>query len=563
MSTTTTPSAGLRFGTSGLRGLVKEMTDREVYVNTRGFLDFLVQVGDLEPGGEVAVAEDLRKEDPSTGLSSSPRIAAAVIRAIRDAGFRPIHCGCVPTPALAYWALTAAGGPRPCIMVTGSHIPADRNGVKFYRRAGEVLKADEPAILERVREVRRRAGEYDALFDPGGMFRRAEPPEAARPDAAEAYVRRYLDLYPGERPLAGRRIVLYQHSAVGRDLLGTILRGLGAEVVPVGRSERFVAVDTEDVSPADESRLAGHVAEHGAAALVSTDGDGDRPLLVDDSGRFRRGDVVGLITAEFLGAAFAAVPISTSDVLDRHLAAKRARGEPAMEVRKTRIGSPYVIAAMNEAVALGRRGVVGWEANGGFLTATEFQVNGRPLAALPTRDAVLPLLAVLLEAERRRVPASRLFEELPPRASRSGLLDAFPTERSQSILAALRPGDTDVYEVAYEGGGVVWTGADGRPTPLPADDPRAEAAGRCRRRLEGYFSADLGFGPVTRVNYLDGVRVFFANGDIAHLRPSGNAPQFRIYAVSDDDARAVRIVETAVGEPDGLLRRMERELGQG
>ena len=43
-------------------------------------------------------------------------------------------------------------------------------------------------------------------------------------------------------------------------------------------------------------------------------------------------------------------------------------------------------------------------------------------------------------------------------------------------------------------------------------------------------------------------------------RPSGNAPQFRIYAVADTQARADQIVELAVKEPDGILRRLERGL---
>jgi len=37
-------------------------------------------------------------------------------------------------------------------MVTGSHIPADRNGIKFTKRSGEILKSDEPGILEHVRK---------------------------------------------------------------------------------------------------------------------------------------------------------------------------------------------------------------------------------------------------------------------------------------------------------------------------------------------------------------------------------------------------------------------------
>jgi phosphomannomutase len=57
---------------------------------------------------------------------------------------------------------------------------------------------------------------------------------------------------------------------------------------------------------------------------------------------------------------------------------------------------------------------------------------------------------------------------------------------------------------------------------------------------------------------MDGVRVYFNNGDVAHIRPSGNAPQLRVYANSDSQSRADAIVTLALREPDGILRQLER-----
>ena len=57
---------------------------------------------------------------------------------------------------------------------------------------------------------------------------------------------------------------------------------------------------------------------------------------------------------------------------------------------------------------------------------------------------------------------------------------------------------------------------------------------------------------------IDCVRIYFANGEIARIRPSGNALQLRIYAVADSQARAEAIVELAVKEPGGILRQLER-----
>jgi phosphomannomutase len=68
----------LTFGTSGLRGLVTDMTDLECYINARGFLRSLAAEQGLESGSKVYVAGDLR--------DSTPRIMRAVATAVKDEG---------------------------------------------------------------------------------------------------------------------------------------------------------------------------------------------------------------------------------------------------------------------------------------------------------------------------------------------------------------------------------------------------------------------------------------------------------------------------------------------
>ena len=75
---------------------------------------------------------------------STPRILAACAQAVRDLGGEPVFSGFVPTPALADWAFAQG---IPSLMVTGSHIPDDRNGIKFYRPHGEILKNDGTGLL--------------------------------------------------------------------------------------------------------------------------------------------------------------------------------------------------------------------------------------------------------------------------------------------------------------------------------------------------------------------------------------------------------------------------------
>lgn len=77
--------------------------------------------------------------------SSTPRILGACAQAVQDLGGEPVFCGLVPTPAMALWAFKHK---IPSIMVTGSHIPDDRNGIKFYPPDGEILKQDEIGIRQ-------------------------------------------------------------------------------------------------------------------------------------------------------------------------------------------------------------------------------------------------------------------------------------------------------------------------------------------------------------------------------------------------------------------------------
>ena len=115
------PPVELSFGTSGLRGLVTDMTDIECYINTAGFLRFLKQHQALADGATIYVAGDLR--------DSTPRIVRAVMAAITDKGYTADFCGFIPTPAVANYALRNNAA---SIMVTGSHIPADRNGIQYW-----------------------------------------------------------------------------------------------------------------------------------------------------------------------------------------------------------------------------------------------------------------------------------------------------------------------------------------------------------------------------------------------------------------------------------------------
>jgi phosphomannomutase len=265
---TLAPSVG--FGTSGVRALVADLMPRVVWAYTQAVLGHLRQSGQYS-GKVCVVAWDLRR--------SSPAIAAAVGAAAAAQGFDVEWAGPVPTPALALRSLALA---CPGIMVTGSHIPFDRNGIKFYTPTGEILKSDEAAIASwPLSELP--APDFIAVsVESAAQFSQSS---LSLPSAALlAYQQRYTQLLP-PNSLSGLRVGVYQHSAVGRDLLAQILQQLGATVVALGRSDQFVPIDTEAVSPQVEAQAAKWCQAHELHAVVSTDGDDDRPWVWDERGQ--------------------------------------------------------------------------------------------------------------------------------------------------------------------------------------------------------------------------------------------------------------------------------------
>ena len=479
--------SGVAFGTSGARGLATAMTDQVCYAYTQGFLQYLESIGELKRAGErVAVGGDFR---PSTD-----RVMAAVCRAAADMGYAPVNCGKVPSPAVALFGLE---NNIPAIMVTGSHIPDDRNGIKFNKCAGEVLKEDEKGMSSQVVEL------DDAQFGADGNFVQPRSAPDVSPVAGENYVMRYLNFFSPDA-LAGWRIGVYQHSAVGRDVLVKIFSHLGATVTPLGRSDKFIPVDTEAIRPEDVQLAAEWAATGKFDALVSADGDSDRPLVSDEHGRWLRGDIAGILCAKFLQADSVSTPVSCNTAVDQCGWFR--------EIRRTRIGSPFVVASMMQASAAGAKRVVGYEANGGFLLNSEIESGGKKLRALPTRDAVIVMLGIFLLAKAQSQTVSQLAATLPARFTASDRLKNFATEKSQALLAKFNSGSE-------------------------ASDKTA---------IEKIFGAIC--GPVAQLNRTDGLRITFANAEVIHLRPSGNAPEFRCYAEAATDERAREITALALAK---------------
>ncbi|MFD1383506.1 phosphomannomutase [Rhodanobacter aciditrophus] len=461
------------FGTSGVRALVTDLTPQINYAYARAFL---TQV--CPSARTVAIGIDLRP--------SSPSIANAMILAAEDLNIEVIFCGELPTPALAYFAMTQQ---IPSIMVTGSHIPFDRNGFKFYTPQGEITKAHEQAILS----------SFITLDNP----LQGRSPQEVKVDskALDTFKERYVSIFP-DGFMKGKRIGIYEHSSVARDIIKDLLNYFGAEVVSLERTDTFVPIDTEAVSKEDQQKALSWSIEHNLDSILSTDGDGDRPLISDEDGKWLRGDVVGILVSQYLKATHVSCPINANTALEI--------SNPELVTLRTRIGSPYVIEGM-EQLASENQGasVIGYEANGGFLTGSSFEVNTSILTPLPTRDSILPMLAILASSVERNKPIRELASSLSARYTASDRIKDIPSDTSKRLISKLISDQTTKLSLI--------------------------------KTISEQDQVD-----VTNINETDGLRLTLSSQDIVHFRASGNAPELRCYAESESQSRAENLVDISL-----------------
>lgn len=490
-----TNNLDVAFGTSGVRGLVKDLTPAICYAFVHAFL----QVNDSQ-SKRVALGIDLRP--------SSLGMAKSCIAAIKAHGCDVVYCGELPTPALAFYAMNNT---MPCVMITGSHIPFSRNGMKFYNTDGEISKLDERNIIN---------AEVPLPESLDETVNNIQIP-TVNIEALDSFKQRYTNIFPFEM-LKGKRIGIYEHSSVARDVLNDLMTYFGADVVSLERTAYFVPIDTEAVSDEDKEKALSWAKKYKLDSIVSTDGDGDRPLISDEHGQWLRGDVLGVLCVNYLSATHVAAPINANSMLE-------ASGNEQLICTRTRIGSPYVIAAMKgfaeelqqknkESSAPYKKSsaarIVGYEANGGFMVGSNIELNGKTLHALPTRDAVLPILIVLSlshqsSAPKSSVPISELLKNLPSRFTASTCMKNVLPELSNKII-----------------------------DDLEFDQAKQEAF-----LFEVYVDESL---KITTINKTDGLRLTISNNDIIHIRPSGNAPELRVYVETSAMQNSEQFVESVI-----------------
>jgi phosphomannomutase len=466
---------GVGFGNGGLRAPADDLGDAVVYAFTHAFIDHLRQGNHLATARQIPVGGDLRP--------SSPAIMRAVAAAVADAGLFPVNAGRIPAPALAWYAFDQR---TPAILVTGSHMEAGTNGLKFFRPDGEAGRSDESALRRRPVVLPSQRFDGQARMHGGIPLRETD-------HTIETGWRQRLSRFLCPDGLAGWHVGVVEQSTTAREPLATLLEGLGARVTRLGRRDTFLALDTEDLPAAWEEAAPLWTRQHGLDALVSADADGDRPLLATAEGIWLRGDRVGALAARELGVGTVVTPVTSTTGVE-------ASGW-FETVRRTRVATPELVASLYRASAReAKGGMAAFAAHGGLLTPDPLTVEGRELPPLPSRDGVLPTLLVLQAAATQGCSVATLDGQLPARHTDSTKLAGFTRE---------------------------WV------TEL-AEDFKSDSD-EARRQLGAALDLPA---PVVSIDTFDGIRATLGNDAIVHLRASGNAQVLRIHVEADSRVAA-------------------------
>jgi len=257
------------FGTDGVRGHAGEYPLDPPTVRRLGAA--LVRgLGHAAP--HVLIGRDTRE--------SGGWIEAELAHGASGEGAEVTSAGIVPTPAVAY--LTRTGTYDAGVVISASHNPYGDNGIKVFSGKGE-------KFTERVER------EVEAIVaDSSWTARSGEPGPVPRADLVGAYLDHLRAVFPEASSLKQCRLGVDCANGATTTVAPELFAGLGLDIVVIGNQPdgRNINLNCGSTHP---ELLARTVVERGCQMGVAFDGDGDRAIFVDHTGRIVDGDAVLLM----------------------------------------------------------------------------------------------------------------------------------------------------------------------------------------------------------------------------------------------------------------------------
>ena len=275
------------------------------------------------------------------------------------------------------------------IVSSASHNPAADNGIKFFGPDGFKLDDEAEAAIERLIE-----GEM-ALVPPTeiGRAKRID-------DGRFRYVERAKSTFPQGRSLQGLKVVIDCANGAAYRTAPEVLWELGAEVIPVGVSPNGLNIN-ENCGSTYTDTAAEAVVVHGADIGISLDGDADRVMILDETGRVADGDqIMALLAARWAAEGRLNDGVLVASVMS-NLGLERFLKAQDLRLERAPVGDRYVVERMREG---------GWNLGGeqsGHIVMTDYTTTGDGLIA------ALQFLAAMVDTGARASELARQFETVP------------------------------------------------------------------------------------------------------------------------------------------------------
>ena len=350
------------FGTDGVRGLVGEAPITPDFVMRLGYAAGKVLVrGAKSSSGRpvVLIGKDTR--------ISGYMLEAALEAGLSAAGVDSMLAGPMPTPAIAY--LTRALRLQAGVVISASHNPFQDNGIKFFSQHGTKL----PDAVELEIE--------EALDEPMGCVPSDKLGRATRlRDAQGRYIEFCKGTFPNELDLRGLKIVVDSAHGAAYNIAPHVFHELGAEVVSIGASPDGFNINA-GVGATSPKALSEAVVANKADLGIALDGDADRLIMVDATGRVYNGDeLLYLMVRDRMSTGPVAGAVGT---LMTNMALEVAFKEMGVGFARAKVGDRYVLEVMQE-----RGWLFGGESSGHLLALDKHTTGDGIVSALQVLSAL-------------------------------------------------------------------------------------------------------------------------------------------------------------------------------
>lgn len=398
------------FGTDGIRGRVGDAPITP---------DFVLKLG--QAAGRVLARGTDGQERRTVLIGKDTRISGYMLESALEAGFSSagVHVlltGPLPTPAIAYltraWRLSAG------VVISASHNPFDDNGIKFFSADGDKLPDEVEAEIEAAIDEPFACVRSESL----GRVRRIE-------DAAGRYIEFCKSSFPSDLDLRGMKLVVDCANGAGYHTTPHVFHELGAQVISIGVSPNGFNINDGFGATAPEA-LRAAVLEHGADLGIAVDGDADRLLVVDGSGRIYNGDeLLYVIVRDRMRRGKVEGAVGT---LMSNLALEQALARLGVGFERAKVGDRYVLEQLR-----GRGWLYGGESSGHLLC----------LDCHRTGDGTISALQVLAAMRREDKPLATLCEDLvlyPQTLINVRVERGFDWQRHDGLTRARREVETEL-----------------------------------------------------------------------------------------------------------------------